>query len=316
MLIPLPKTFYCFFLLFFIGKMLPAQQLPLFTQYRYQHSLLNPATVSIDYARFGNVFSAGAGVRSQWVGQAGTPQTQTLWGEYIIAENGVTGAYIVNDKSGPTSFTGLLGRMAYILSDDPAWSGVAVGFNFGMIQHRLKVSKIILENPQQDILGQQNQSQWFPDIGVGIFAYHTFNKGALRDDVGYIGFSIPQVLGLDLTFREFGSNFQVQRIQHYYLTIGLYKFLGDYTFLEPSAWVKYVPGSPIQADFNLRAHIEEYFWLGVGLSTSGVAHLEAGISLPTANESETRFGYGFDYGFNDYGAFFGSSHEINVMFTY
>lgn len=304
-----------FFLSVFLLK-LNAQQLPIFTQYRYQQPILNPASVSVDYSRFGSVMSVGGGVRMQWVGQPNTPQTQTAWGEYILAENFITGLYILNDKSGPTSMTGINGRIGYILSDDPEYYGLAVGFNFGMYQHRIRVTELTLQNQQQDVLGQQDQTQWFPDLGAGIYGYYTFNRGIFRDDLVYAGFSIPQVVGLDLTFREAGSDFTIQRLQHYYLTAGFYKFLGDFTFLEPSVWLKYVEGAPFQFDVNLRAHIQEYFWLGAGGSNAGTLNLEAGITIPEVNEGNLRIGYGFSYGFaNTYGAFFGSSHEISVNYS-
>lgn len=300
------------------GMVIQAQQLPLFTQYRYQHGLINPASVNIDYTELGFNLSYGAAIRSQWAAQSGTPQTQTVHGEFIFNENFITAGYILNDQTGPTSMTGIYGRLGYIISDRPAERGIAGGFNFGMVNHRVRVTEVTLENPNADVLGQTDQSQWFPDLGVGIYAYQTIGR---NNHIIYGGLSIPQVLGLDLTFREFDADFNLLLQPHFYGRAGMYLTINESNFLEPSVWVKYTNGAPLQADFNLRSQFyidNSYmgFWLGGGISTAGNFSLDFGLNLPTGDLSEARIGYGFGQGWlNTYGAFFGSSHEINFMMT-
>lgn len=314
----LPKKLFLWCTLLASICTLNAQQLPLFTQYRYHHGLINPASVSIDYIyNKGFNLSYGAAIRSQWAAQSGTPQTQTGHIEFIFNENFITAAYVINDKTGPTSLTGMYGRLGYIISDDPTERGIVGGINFGINNHSIRVTEITLENPSADVLGQADQSQWFPDLGVGIYAYQVLGR---NDHILYGGVSIPQVLGLDLTFRELGTDFSLLLQPHFYGRAGVYFTTDSGSYVEPSVWVKYTNGAPLQADFNLRGQFylqDSYagFWAGVGVSTTQTVSLDFGVTLPTGDYSEARIGYGFGRGFNTYGPFFGPSHEVNFMMT-
>lgn len=102
---------------------LSAQQLPLFTQYRENTGLLNPAALEPDYLGYGNNFTVGASYRSQWDGLSGAPKTMTLRATYFADDYaGVTmmgGGYLVRDQTGPLSFTGAYGRIAGVITSDP-----------------------------------------------------------------------------------------------------------------------------------------------------------------------------------------------------
>jgi len=63
-----------------------AQQLPLFTQYRENIGIINPAAFNQDFLIYENNLSFGASYRRQWVGLESGPQTQTIRGEYLFSE--------------------------------------------------------------------------------------------------------------------------------------------------------------------------------------------------------------------------------------
>jgi len=120
-----------FFSLVLVSKTLTAQQLSLFTQYRENIGIINPAAVENDYLAFGNNISFGASYRTQWLGISGNPRTQTLRGTFLADQmSGVAimaGGQLINDQTGPTGFTGFYGRIAGILTDDPAYGGLSIG---------------------------------------------------------------------------------------------------------------------------------------------------------------------------------------------
>ena len=152
-----------------------------------------------------------------------------------------------------------------------------------------------------DIIGTTDQSQFFPDVGVGIFAYRLL-EGGFNDKFIYGGVSVPQVLGLDLTFQNENGEFFTERIQHIYGLLGAYFFFDNDSFIEPSVWLKYVPNAPINVDVNLRYQLPANFWVGAGGSSGGTAHLEAGFVLgDIGSDSFLRIGYGFDYSFSSFG---------------
>ncbi|HFB99474.1 MAG TPA: type IX secretion system membrane protein PorP/SprF [Phaeodactylibacter sp.] len=302
-------------------QILSAQQIPLFTQYRQNLGILNPAALNSDFHTSEHHLSFGVSYRTQWVGFDATPVTQTIRGEYLLDNGGgvglLFGGYLVNDQTGPTGFTGAYGRFAGILTDDPTYGGLSIGLSVGVVQYRVRGSELFVRDPG-DVLSMEDQSKIFPDVGLGIYYYKTLDGGgALDDDIFYSGLSVPQVFGLNLDFKNENGDFSTQRIQHFYGLLGLYHFFENDGLLEPSVWIKYAPNAPINVDFNLRYQFPGSMWLGTGLSTAGTYHLETGFAFGEnlGWDSVLKIGYGFDYSFNTFGPDVGNTHEINLSFS-
>ncbi len=301
---------------------LGAQQLSLFTQYRENATLINPAAMESDFLAFGNNLTIGLNYRKQWAGLSGSPETQSLRLSYINKNwSGATltaGGYLLNDVTGPTGFTGVYGRLGAVIGPDPEFSGLSIALTGGMVQYRVKANEIRLRE-EGDVVGMTNQNQLFPDVGVGLYFYNTIdNGGGFDGDMFYAGVSVPQILGLDLTFTDEDGEFYMQRARHFYGMLGLYKFFSDDNFLEPSLWVKYVPGAPVNLDFNLRYQLPSAIWIGSGVSTGGNFHFEAGFNLGdnVGLYNNIKVGYGFDYSFSSFGPSVGSTHELQVAFSF
>ncbi len=313
----------CIFILLclFFSVLAKAQHLPLFTQYGENIGIINPAAVSSNFLLYDDNFSFGASYRSQWVGLKNGPRTQTLHGSYLNPNTNsiglMAGGYLINDQTGPTGFTGAYARIGGLISEDPYDSGLAFGLNIGAVQYRVKVSEIRLRD-FNDILTDTDQTQLFPDVGLGVYYYKSLTRGFLDNSYFYAGLSVPQVIGLDLEFKDDTGEFSTKRIQHFYGLLGLLKRFSDDSFLEMSSWLKYAPNAPFNADFNIRYRMAVNFWIGTGLSTSGNFHTEAGFVFGEniGFERNLKLGYGFDYSFSDFGPFVGSTHEINLSFSF
>lgn len=299
-----------------VAASIQAQQLSLFTQYRENATLINPAAMESDFLAFGQNLSFGANYRAQWVGLSNAPTTSTIRGSYLNKDmSGVAimaGGHIINDQTGPTGFTGLYGRIGGVVSGDPEYSGFAIGLSLGYVQFRIDASEVRLRE-QNDILGDQNQSQWHPDVGLGLFYYTTVGD----EDYFYGGVSVPQILGLDLSFQDENGEYFVQRVRHFYGLLGFYKFFGDDSFLEPSMWVKYAPNVPVNVDINLRYQLPGGLWIGAGGSSASTMHGEVGflIGRDAGLDNLIKIGYGYDYSFSSFGPSVGSTHEINVSIS-
>ena len=296
---------------------LQGQQLSLFTQYRENMSILNPAAPESDFFAFGQNVTFGASYRSQWVDLANSPRTAVLRGTYLNRNSGfslLAGGQLINDQTGPTGFTGIYGRVGGIISADPEISGLSIGLSGGFVQYRVKGSEINFRQ-SGDVVGEEDDSQFFPDIGFGAMFYTSI--GRFGEDYFYAGVSVPQVLGLDLAFQNDQGEFNVQRVQHFYAMAGIYKFFDNGSFLEPSVWIKYTNNVPVNVDLNLRYQLPTSLWVGVGGSPSGTAHLEAGVILGDVQviDNAIKIGYGFDYAFNSFGPSAGSTHEINITYS-
>jgi type IX secretion system PorP/SprF family membrane protein len=314
------NRFTLLFYLLLAATGLTAQQLSLFTQYRENTTLINPAAVESDFLAYGQNISFGASYRAQWVGLDNAPTTQTVRGTYLATGmSGVAlqaGGHIINDQTGPTGFTGFYGRIAGIVTDDPEYGGFSVGLSAGFVQYRVRASELDLRD-EGDLIGSVDQSQMNPDVGVGVFFYKAIG-GRFVDNYIYGGISVPQVLGLDLTFKDDQNDFTTQRVRHYYGLLGFYKFFDNGSFLEPSVWVKYVENAPTNVDVNLRYQLPVALWIGAGGSTAGTVHLETGFVLGenVGFDNFVRLGYGYDYSFSSFGPSAGSTHELNVAFSF
>jgi len=289
-------------LLLSISLTLDAQQLPIYTQYRENASIINPAAVHVDYLAFEKNVSFGASHRNQWVGIDNAPTTSTFRGDYLYAENGVfnfmAGGHIVNDQTGPTGSTGLYGRFGGIITEDPYYGGIGIGISGGMVQYRVNIDEIRLRD-RQESLTATNQTQWNPDVGLGVFAY-------------------KRLEGTSNEFKDAVGDFNTKRVYHAYANIGFMKFFRDEGFLEPSLWVKYAPNAPINVDVNLRYQLKSNFWIGAGGSTAGTSHLEVGVLIGEnlGFENNLKVGYGFDYSFTKFGPDAGTTHEIHISYAF
>ncbi len=296
---------------------LRGQQLSLFTQYRENAVIINPAAMESDFLAFGNNLSFGASYRAQWTGIRSAPRTQTLRASFVSKRfAGVTpllGGHIINDQTGPTGFTGVYARIGGVVTGDPEYGGFAVALTAGAVQYRVKASELFLRD-DGDVLGSTNQTRIFPDVGLGLFYYQMVGDG----NFFYSGVSVPQALGLDLTFKNENGQFYTKRVQHVYGTIGFYKFTGGGDgFIEPSVLFKYAPNAPLNVDVNLRYQIPGSLWVGAGMSSARAVHLETGFLLGESLGFDNifRVGYGFDYSFSSFGPAAGATHEINLTIS-
>ncbi len=296
-----------------------AQQIPLFTQYREMQGVLNPAAIPYGFLINQNKTSFGISNRRQWLDMPSPPTTQVLRGEYFAADRtGVTlltGGYLINDQTGPTGLTGVYGRIAGVLTNDAEVGGVSVGLALGAVQYRLKTTELKLRD-DGDIRGTEDRSTIYPDLSIGVYWYQ--KMGNFSDDYVYAGVSVPQMMGLDLKIADVSKALTYQRVRHYYASGGWYHFFGEGSFIEPSVWVKYVQNVPISVDVNLRYQAANTFWVGAGSSISGNVHAELGVILGKnlGFDSNFRVGYGFDYSSQNYGSFVGSTHEVNISYSF
>ncbi len=303
-----------------ITSQLFAQQLSLFTQYREHQTIINPAAIGNMYFSNEHNLSFGASYRAQWAGFENAPTTATIRADFMnnsgSTANFIAGGYVMNDQTGPTGFTGLYGRAAVLISGDPYYGGISAGLSFGAVQYRVNTSDLRLVQ-ENDIAAADDQRRLYPDVGFGVFAYKMLESGPFRNDYIYGGVSIPQVMGLDLAFKNENGDFYTRRTQHFYAVLGMYKFFRNDSYLEPSVWVKYTPNAPVNIDVNLRYQMPQNFWIGVGGASSKTFHIETGFVIGDniGFDNTLKIGYSYDYSFSSFGPFTGGSHEVNLSYS-
>lgn len=313
-------------LVIFFCKMGIAQQKPQYTQYVFNNILLNPAVTGIE-----NYTDVKAGYRSQWTGLDGAPVTSyitlsaPLGADFLQGDATAMPAYggenpmsrlytqnyqaaephhgigftIVSDVAGPINTTNIDANYAYHLGLSPTLN-LAVGFAAGFTHTSLNTSLITLENPLDPAIADGNNSQWKPDLNVGLWLYSSNY---------YIGASSQQILTQNLYFSTAKSSaYQSKTVPHYFFTGGIKLFLSDDLTLLPSVLVKLIQPVPTTFDANLKLAFKDKFWIGGSYRKDDSVAGLVGFNI----SSLINIGYSYDYTTSALRTVSNGTHEIVI----
>jgi len=297
----------CFFFVIALllqSEPIAAQQLPLFNQNREN---LNPAYVPSNFLNYGLRTSAMLRYRNQWTGLEGAPKT--IIGTFSHWEdklNLLYGGSIVHDETGPISLTGIYGKAGYglRLSSDLL---LTVGLKGGLVQYRVKGEE--LDFLESGDIAEETTVKLFPDFSLGAMLYFK--------EQYYVGFSVPQIFGLDLEFKDKVGTYNIQRVQHYYGIVGAYYDFGykDLSRLDFSSEVRYVQNIPFYINANAAYEYRELLWVSGGFSNTREMTVGAGV-IKDLGEGFLKIGYNFSYFFQEYGPFYNAVHELGVSYSW
>ena len=307
---------------------LPAfgQQLPIFSLYRENSFVLNPAITG----------SEGTGIlaftyRDQWSEIEESPRTVSAGYRMPIyyqkdrfqrAGNFIgVGGHLVNDKTGPTAYTQLSLTYAYHISfakiNPFHWarflrkSHISLGLSLGLNQHRLNASELIPDQPNDQLVASADRSKFLPNAGLGVYYYY---------DNFYLGFSSPQIIPLKVKFESNDGISTLQRENHFFLVAGGKIPMGGKVprgyehkfYIEPMVWLKYVKDAPYQADAYFRFRHKNLAWAGLGYRTSKTIIIDAGFMIKKA----LKIGYAYDLQVSRLSSYLGNTHEILLSYHF
>lgn len=278
-----------------------AQQLQTSSMYDLQGVYHNPSTAGTQGFNF-----VGASYRTQWSGFSGSPKTATVFGSFELPEQKIgLGGYIYQDKTGPTSRTGI--QLAFAkhipLNNGGKFSlGIeARGLQFAI--DRAKLSETLGADPA---LGTSENRFKF-DAGFGI----SYNGKKLQ-----LGVSASQLIQSKLDFYSGNLNptEEGRLYRHYYLH-GNYEWDVDgNTKIIPNLLFIYLPNAPLEVQGGARVEHNDVFWWGLGLRARQSWMISAGVKI----QKKFTIGYCFDI-FNtplsvyDRGA---NGHEILLRYDF
>lgn len=266
-----------------------AQQDPMYTHYMYNTLSVNPG-----YAGSRDAMSFMGLARFQWVGMDGAPMTQNFQVHTPIYGGLAAGLSVLNDKIGPTSSTDLFVDLAYHfnLGRD---HHLSIGMKGGVDFFNNNLASLIINQPN-DPLFAANDQRVMPNVGVGLYYYHTNY---------YVGFSIPKIVEYRI------SSGQADLRRHYFIIAGGYIPVTKIFDIKPTVLVKVVEGAPVQGDLSLEMIFRKKYSIGVfGRTFDGMGLLLGYNVMPNF-----RIGYSFDWPFTDlsragqYG-----SHELMLRY--
>lgn len=272
------RKFIGLLLFFFSCYQAKSQQRPQYTQYIFNNYILNPAISGIE-----NYTDVKAGYRNQWQGltdapitsyfsihapigkeftqgsatsfpgEGNNPMSRSYLQTYKASEphHGI-GFHIVSDKTGPFSRTDINLTYAYHLGLTTDIN-MAVGVAAGISRINLDRTKIILEDPTDQAITDNNDNQIQPDLGAGIWLYGPRY---------FAGVSAQQLLGRPLNFSDYSESNNGKQVPHYFITAGYKFYLGEGIAAIPSAMVKVVSPVPLSLDLNIKFAFKDRLWLG------------------------------------------------------
>lgn len=283
-----------------------AQQLPIFSQNQDGNYYTNASMLSEDFRKNDLPTTIGVSYRHQWVKLEDAPRTiMANFNHFNEDYNIFFGANIIQDQTGPTSFTGVSFSSGYAVEFTREWQ-LAVALTVGVAQYRIKGAE--LNFLEEGDIAQANSSKIAPDLGMSATLYY--------DKKYFVGISVPQILGFKLDYSDNNNDFELQRIRHYYANGGaLFEFQDGW--LEAAGFARFIPNIPVNYGANVRFEFQQLFWVGVGGSSAKSGTMEGGLIFNLGNQYSTaRLGYAFTNFFASYSPNFGTVHDIKVSFAW
>ncbi|MCX2742028.1 PorP/SprF family type IX secretion system membrane protein [Pontibacter anaerobius] len=279
-----------------------AQQNPQYSQYIFNSMSINPA-----YTGSKNVLNINAFHRSQWTGVEGSPSTQSLAVDGVMASDKLgLGLNLTRDELGAHSTTSAYANVAVKLqvSENAIFS---LGLAPGLVQHTVDGSKFGIEDDPTIPTGKETSIK--PDVKIGAY-FHTRSF--------YAGFS-----GTDLL--QFKDMDQVEPERHYFFTAGYVFDVSRFVKLKPSLLVKEDFHAPTSMDVNAFILLADRLWLGSSYRTSmnvfndaEMGDVEKRTAVAFIGElqvmKQLRVGYSYDKMLNGYSN--QSTHEVSVGYYF
>lgn len=306
-------------------KVAQGQQNIQMTQYIFNSMGVNPAYTGYKEEWFGQL-----GLRSQWVGLEGAPQTGLLSVDGILdplAKRHGFGIQLTSDQLGPQSATSAYANYAFRLRlDQEDTQRLSFGLGIGVTQYSLDGTMLSPINPGDNIIPPNRISNFVPDLRFGVYYYNPR---------WYLGASVMDLLSGDQSNNIFRwdntTTDNIRRRRHLYLIGGALFDLSEGLGLRPSVLVKEDFRGPTSLDVNAMFIFGGRFWIGGGWRT-GVTVFERDYSRVTGNSlshrnsfsaivqiyatDQLRIGYSYDHIVSRLSSVQNGSHEVTLGITF
>ncbi|HWK99858.1 MAG TPA: type IX secretion system membrane protein PorP/SprF [Parapedobacter sp.] len=308
-----------------VAKEGAAQQNIQFTQYIFNSMSVNPGYTGYKEEWFGQL-----GLRSQWVGLDGAPQTGLLSIDGVVdpvnKRHGL-GMQVTADRLGPQSATSAYANYAFRLRlNEGDTQRLSFGIGAGVTQYSLDGALLEPVDLGDQVVPAGKISNWVPDVRFGVYYYNP---------KWYAGVSVMDLLSGDQSNNIFRwdntTTDNIRRRRHMYFIGGALFNLNQGLDFRPSLLVKEDFRGPTSVDVNAMFIFGQRFWLGAGWRT-GVTVFKreynrvSGNSLSGRNSFSAvtqiyvtdalRIGYSYDHIVSRLSSVQNGSHEITLGITF
>jgi len=308
-----------------MGMVAKGQQNIQFTQYIFNSMSVNPAYTGYKEEWFGQL-----GLRSQWVGIEGAPETGTVSIDGVTepyAKRHGVGLQVTADRLGPQSATSVYANYAFRLRlNDEDTQRLSFGVGAGVTQYSLDGTRLNPNDQVDGVIPPGRISNFIPDVRFGVYYYNPY---------WYAGVSVMDLLSGDQSNNVFRwdntTTDNIRRRRHMYFIGGALVNFHSGVKLRPSVLVKEDFRGPTSVDVNALFIFGDRFWIGGGWRT-GVTVFKrdyarfTGDKLSSLNSVSAiaqlyvtpkfRVGYSYDYILSRLGSVQNGSHEVTLGITF
>ncbi|MEO7308811.1 MAG: PorP/SprF family type IX secretion system membrane protein [Chitinophagaceae bacterium] len=254
-----------------------AQQLQNSSMSDLQGTFFNPSMAGVEKDNF-----IGFSYRTQWSGISGSPKTATAFGSFKLPsiKMGISG-YIYNDKTGPTSRTGLqLGFAKHIIFANN--SNLSLGIETRFMQFSIDKGKLGQTLGNDPVLGGASNNTKF-DAGFGM---------SYTNDKWQVGASVSQLTQSKLNFYSGNlTRTEQAKLYRHYFVHGKYLIdIDGSTTITPNFLLTMLPNAPTEFQAGARIEHMKLVWFGAGYRVHQGPMFSAGINLM----NKFSIGYAFD----------------------
>ena len=277
------------------------QQDPHFSQYMFNDLYNNPA-----YSGVMGVTNLSLLYRSQWLGYSGTYDEGGAPTSFLASFNtpifrirSGAGFYFVNDIIGPQNNIQFMGSYAYHLG---VGNGkLSFGVRAGIYGQSIDFSQYRAVRPDDPLLLNGKESQYRPDMGVGIY---------YKAEKYFGGVSLNHLLKTQF---DFGTDSLKNALENNMIINGGYRYELNYDIiLTPSLLVK-TDFVSYSFDISVLATYREKFWGGISYRQSEAIIALMGVNL--LKDKSLKIGYSLDYIIQAQKAKQATSHEILMSYN-
>jgi type IX secretion system PorP/SprF family membrane protein len=296
-------TFYIALITILISNKVFAQQEPMYGQYIFNNSILNPAQAG---ANGSNQF--GVQARSQWLGIEGAPQTLTAYGNLILPKNLGLAFGFYQDMVAVEINQHFQTDLAYHLKITQKWY-ISGGIRVIASYYRANLTQVPNVDPNNTYFNSDFSSGMQINAGFGFLAY---------DGNSFIGFSIPKVFSKQLN-TSLSSEVDFERNKGFYFNAyaGTNLKLSESFIITPSAVFRY-SNAPLQIDINAIIELKNIFDFGPVIRMNFVEKNRlfdaAGFLMSVRLWERVQVGYLYEYPLSELNYATVQTHEISLRY--
>jgi type IX secretion system PorP/SprF family membrane protein len=280
--------------------------LPVFTQYLAD----NQFVVSPTFAGIGDNLRIRANGLTQWVGIKNSPDNQSLYADFRIADRSGIGISVYNDKNGATKQSG--GKLSFaqhLILDYYSKQYLSLGVSYNLNNFRINTDGFNLPNIDPSITNDRSISNNNFEVG---FLYRIKNT--------FISFNASNILSKDLDkFR----GIEPSLLRNYQIYAGyVYKSNRDSRVtIEPSIYYQlFESDKRSSTDLNVKLRYydkyDDYYWAGLSyrfLNDQLLQPLNLG-PMVGLKKKQFYFGYTYQMILNQLSSFNSGTHMVTIGF--